>query len=271
MLRMGGFYTSEIHGAAPNAAELKLLLRESKDGGHVSMKEHRMIVNVRDLEEKAARRYAVPRYTVVTRDGNNTFEENLAIGTKSEHTRLPLCDGDLDKCVGVVHVKNLFQHLANRTESLDIKGLSRPISILPETIKLKSLLAHFQKKKEPLVLLVDEFGSVSGMITIENVWEEVGGAIEDEFDHEVKFITVHNEKEGTAQGACPIDYLCRAFNLPPRETEADTVAGYIMELAEHIPTNGETVSDPVLTFTVTEATTSSILRVKIAVTLAGTV
>ncbi len=269
MLRLAGFDTSEMHGAALNASELKLLLRESKDGGHVSTKEHRMIVNVLDLEDKAARRYAVPRHLVVILDARNSFEHNLEIARKSQHTRLPLCEGDLDKCMGVIHVKDLFHHLAGPQETTDIKSLSRPISFLPETIKLETLLAHFQQKKEQLVLLVDEFGSVSGMITIENVLEEVVGAIEDEFDREIGFITVINANEGNAQGSCPIDHLCRAFNLKPRETAADTVAGYVMELADRIPGKGESISDAELTFTVTEATAKSILKVKIAITPAG--
>ena len=269
MLRMIGFDTSEMHGSALNASELKLMLRESKDGGHVSTKEHRMIVNVLELEDKAARRYAVPRHQVVILDVENTFEENLAIARKCQHTRLPLCEGDLDKCVGVVHVKDLFHHMAGPETNPDIRKLSRPISILPETIKLEPLLAHFQKKKEHLVLLVDEFGSVSGMITIENVLEEVVGAIEDEFDREVGFITVKNAQEGNAQGSCPIDHLCRAFNLRPRETAADTVAGYVMELADRIPAQGESVSDADVTFTVTEATPTRIMKVKVAVNAAA--
>ncbi len=263
MLRLAGFDTSELHGAALTASELKLLLRESKDGGHVSNKEHRMIVNVLDLEEKSARRYAVPRHTVVTLDINKTFAENLAIASRSQHTRLPLCDGGLDRCVGVVNVKDLFQHLANPQGTPDIKSLARPISILPETTKLETLLAHFQKKKDHLALLVDEFGSVSGIITLENVLEEVVGTIEDEFDHEVSFITLLNANEAEARGACPIDHLCRAFNLKPRDTEADTVAGYVMELAQKIPAKDDSISDADFTFTVTEATATSVQKVKI--------
>ena len=222
-----------------------------------------MIVNVLDLEEKSARRYAVPRHTVVTLDINKTFAENLAIASRSQHTRLPLCDGGLDRCVGVVNVKDLFQHLANPQGTPDIKSLARPISILPETTKLETLLAHFQKKKDHLALLVDEFGSVSGIITLENVLEEVVGTIEDEFDHEVSFITLLNANEAEARGACPIDHLCRAFNLKPRDTEADTVAGYVMELAQKIPAKDDSISDADFTFTVTEATATSVQKVKI--------
>ncbi|MCF3650397.1 hemolysin family protein [Synoicihabitans lomoniglobus] len=269
MLRVIGFDTEELHGGALNAAELKLLLRESKDGGHVSNKEHKMIVNVLDLEAKSARRYAVPRHTVVFLDLNESFAENLAVANRSQHTRLPLCDGGLDKCVGVIHVKDLFQQLAEQKTPHDLRALARPVSLLPETIKLQALLAHFQKKKEHLVLLVDEFGSVSGIITIENVLEEVVGAIEDEFDHEVGFITLLNAQEAEARGSCPIDHLCRAFNLPPRETEADTVAGYITELMQRIPHKGESVRDADFAFTITEATASTVVRVKIALLVEG--
>ena len=101
------------------------------------------------------------------------------------------------------------------------------------------------------------------MITIENVLEEVVGAIEDEFDHEVGFITLLNENEAEAKGTCPIDRLNRIFNLPPRETEADTIGGYITELAKRIPATGDTIAEADLNFTVLEATTTSVVRVKI--------
>lgn len=263
MLLLIGFDSTELHGGAMTPAELRLLVRESKDGGHVSTKEHRMILNVLDLEEKSARRYAVPRHTVMILDISNSIEENLKYAAQSQHTRLPLCDGGLEKCIGVIHVKDLFLKLAEGHPVTDLKTFVRPISILPETIKLPALLAHYQKKKEHLALLVDEFGSISGMITIENVLEEVVGAIEDEFDHEVGSITLLNENEAEAKGNCPIDRLNRVFNLLPRETEADTIGGYITELAERIPKNGDSLADDELKFTVLEATTTSVVRVKI--------
>ena len=264
MLHLIGFDTSELHGGAKTAAELRLLVRESKDGGHVSTKEHRMILNVLDLEDKSARRYAVPRHTVMTLDIANSIEENLKLAAQSQHTRLPLCDGGLEKCIGLIHVKDLFQRLAEGHPVTDLKKFVRPISILPETIKLPALLAHYQKKQEHIALLVDEFGSISGMITIENVLEEVVGAIEDEFDHEVGFITLLNENEAEAKGTCPIDRLTRTFNTLPRETEADTIGGYITELAERIPISGDNIADADLKFTVVEASTTSVVRVKIS-------
>ncbi len=264
MLKIIGFDTSELHGSAMTAEELRLLVRESKDGGHVSSKEHRMILNVLDLEDKSARRYAVPRHTVITLDIANSIEENLKLAAQSQHTRLPLCDGGLEKCIGMVHVKDLFQKLAEGHAITDLKPFVRPISILPETIKLPALLAHYQKKQEHLTLLVDEFGSISGMITIENVLEEVVGAIEDEFDNDVGFITLLNENEAEAKGTCPIDRLTRTFNISPRETEADTIGGYITELAERIPNAGDSIADADLNFTVLEATATSVVRVKIS-------
>ena len=101
------------------------------------------------------------------------------------------------------------------------------------------------------------------MITIENVLEEVVGAIEDEFDHDIGFITLLNENEAEAKGTCPIDRLNRVFNLLPRDTEADTIGGYITELAERIPTTGDSLADADLKFTVLEASTTSVVRVKI--------
>lgn len=263
MLRVIGFDTSELHGGATTEAELRLLLCESKEGGHVTSKEHKMIVNVLDLEDKFARRYAVPRHAVYYLDLNDRIEENLNLIVESKHTRLPLCDGDLDQCVGLIHVKDLFQHLAKGNKIEDLRTLAHPISILPEKIKLEALLTHFQKKREHQALLIDEFGSISGMITIENVLEEVVGAIQDEFDYEDGFIRMLNENEAEAKGSCPIDHLSRAFQLKSIKTTADTVGGYVTELANRIPDTGESICDPELTFTILAATSSAVEKTQI--------
>ncbi len=263
MLRTIGFDTSELHGSTTTEAELRLLLRESKEGGHVTSKEHRMIVNVLDLDTKFARRYAVPRHAIATLDINASIGTNLKIIAESKHTRLPVCDGDLDACIGVIHVKDLFQHLALNDSIGDLRAFLRPVSILPEKIALEAILAYFQKKREHLALLIDEFGSISGMITIENVLEEVVGAIQDEFDEEIGFITLLNENEAEAQGSCPIDHLSRALNVKARITDADTVGGYVVELAGRIPIKGESFSDGELTYTVLQATASFVGKVKI--------
>lgn len=264
MLRVIGFDTDELHVSATTEGELRLLVGESQEGGHVSQKEHKMIVSILDLEEKIARRYAVPRHAIAFLDSNNSTDENLRLAAESQHTRLPLCDRELENCLGILHVKDLFQNLAEKNTIPDLKTLARPTSILQETIKLDDLLAHFRNSKQHIALLTDEFGSISGMITLENVLEEIVGQIQDEFDNETNWITMISDQEAEALGTCPIDRLSRSFQIDSRNTTADTIGGYVTELADRILLKGESVSDSELTFTVTESTSSSITKLKVA-------
>lgn len=265
MLRVIGFDTSELHGSTTTEGELRLLVGESQEGGHVSQKEHKMIVCVLDLEEKVARRYEVPRHEIIFLDSNNSTEENLRLAAGSQHSRFPLCDSELENCLGILHVKDLFQTLTENKTIPELGTLARPTSILQETIRLDDLLTHFRNSKQHIVLLKDEFGSISGMITLENVLEEVVGQIQDEFDNETSLITMISDQEVEALGVYPIDRLSRSFQISPRETTTDTIGGYVNELADRILLEGESISDPDLTFIVVE--NSSVSTTKLRITL----
>ena len=265
MLRVIGFDTSELHGSATTEGELRLLVGESQEGGYVTPKEHKMIMSVLDLEDKMARRYAVPRHKITFLDTHKSTDENLRWAAQSEHSRLPLCNGDLDHCVGSLHVKDLFKVLAEKQTVPTLKSIARPISVLQETIKLDDLLTHFRKSKQHIALLSDEFGCISGMITLENVLEEVVGPIQDEFDNEASLITMLSETEAKALGICPIYRLSRSFQVEPRATSADTIGGYLSELADRALVAGESIQDTDLVYTILEGTGPSLMRLKISV------
>ena len=130
MLRIIGFDTNDLHGQSTTEAELRVLLRESEEGGHVTKREHTMIENVLDLENKVARRYAVPRHQVVFLDANDPVDANLRLAAESEHTRIPLCRGKLEECLGVIHVKDIFQRMAAGEKIEDFSG-ARPSGQCP--------------------------------------------------------------------------------------------------------------------------------------------
>src|SRR5262245_31908110 len=155
--------------------ELRHILSESVEGGHLSRSERIMIENVLNLEEKTARRVMVPRPDIVYLSLSRPLEENLRIARQAAHTRFPLCYDDLTTVIGMIHVKDVFRSGCNPNGRLDLRQLARKVPFLPVSLRLDQVLLEFQKNRVHLAMLLDEYGSVVGMVSLENVLEEVVG------------------------------------------------------------------------------------------------
>ena len=241
--------------------ELRHILSESAAGGHLSRTERVMIENVLNLEEKTARRVMVPRPDVVYLSLRRSVEENLRIARQVGHTRFPLCEDDLTTVIGMIHVKDLFRIGATETRP-DFRSISRTVSFLPENIHLDQILLAFQKSNVHLAMLVDEYGSVTGMITLENVLEELVGPIQDEFDRELPAIT---SQDGIFEvdASLPLDRLSEECGLEVPETEAETTGGLVLDLLGRIARKGDAVDLDGHRLTVTEADPTRIRRVRV--------
>ena len=242
MLRCLGIRIMNEQGDSITEPELRMTLVTMVAGGHVTRRERRIMENVLDLEEKVARRYMLPRNQIVYLNQHDERETKLRVVAESGHTRFPLCDEDLDQIVGIVHVKDLFRILFDEQGSSSLEGIARDPLFLPETIKLDALLLEFQRRNTMLAVLVDEFGTVSGMITLENVLEELVGPIQDEFDSEAPLIVRTGPHRFEVEASCPVDQVIRACGLQlPDELTSDTTGGVMIELLGHIPRQGEQV------------------------------
>src|SRR5262249_20451177 len=164
--------------------ELRHIVAESVAGGHLSRNERVMIENVLNLEEKTARRVMVPRPDVGYLSLSRSLEDNLRLARQAGHARYPLCEDDLTTVVGMIHVKDLFRAGASGNGRLDLRKWARKVPFLPESLRLDLLLVEFQRNRVHLAMLLDEYGSVVGMVSLENVLEELVGPIQDEFDRE---------------------------------------------------------------------------------------
>lgn len=240
MLRAIGINASETHSEMTEE-EVRMLLTEAASGGHLTNAEQVMMENVLDLEDKIVRPYVVPRNQIIFLDNTRPVAENLQIAADSGHSRLPLCNGDLDHIHGILHTKDLFAALATNQSPDRLAGLARPVMFVPESARLDHLLQKFQRDHEHLALVVSEYGDICGMITLENVLEQVVGPIQDEFDNEQPLL----RKAGDgfiADGTCLLSELAEKTGLDvPPETEVDTIGGLLMELLGHLPTVNETV------------------------------
>jgi magnesium and cobalt exporter, CNNM family len=263
MLRGIGINYGSEHSAATED-ELRMILLETAQGGDVSLRERLMMANVLDLEEKTARSRMLPRNQIIFLDHEDPIDDQLRHLASSGHTRLPLCMGDLDHVLGIIHVKDVFQKLAEGNPPTDLRELMRPPVFILETMLLDRLLRELQKSRAIMALLVNEFGVVSGMITLENVLEEVVGPIQDEFDTEVPQIRKVGPHSFEIDANCPLNTVKRELHLKVREVNAETIGGLVVEMLEHIPRVGEqlTICDHRITITAAEPTCVRVLSIE---------
>ena len=242
--------------------ELRHLVAESVAGGHLSRSERVMIENVLNLEEKTARRIMVPRPDIVYLSLARPLEDNLRVARTAGHTRFPLCEDDLTTVVGMIHVKDLFR-AGGPGSRLDLRQLARKVPFLPESLRLDLLLVQFQRNRVHLAMLLDEYGSVVGMVSLENVLEELVGPIQDEFDREVPQVLPLGDGSFEVDAACPLDVLAETCGVAVPETEAETAGGLILDLLGRLARTGDSVVAGQHRLTVLQADPTRIRRIHV--------
>ena len=141
----------------------------------------------------------------------STLDENLALILKDTHSRYPVCQGSLDNVLGIVHIKDLISLAGD--EKIDLRSILRPCQFVPETIPVSRLLRQFQASRQHMAFVVDEYGITVGVVTLEDVIEQIVGPVEDEFDEIVPQITPESEKSFIVLGNTPIETVNQALNL----------------------------------------------------------
>jgi CBS domain containing-hemolysin-like protein len=181
MLRKSGIEPESEHEAVHTEEEIRVLVKESHKNGYIDNTELTLVDNVFEFTETVAREIMIPRTELACLYAEKTFQENLQIATEEMRTRYPVCDPDKDNIVGFVHIKDLLKH---RDGLEDIRSIIRPIMSVPESMPISTLLKMMQKKRTEVALLIDEYGGTSGLVTMEDILEELVGEIHDEFDQE---------------------------------------------------------------------------------------
>ncbi len=197
----------------PSEEELKRMLERSREQGQLGLDKKELIENLFDFSRRTVKEIAVPRGRVACLDLRRPWAENLVLLRNTPHTRLPLVEGDLDHVLGIVHLKDLLWALHEQGEQPDLHMLARPVFLVPETKPIQALLLEFQQRKQHLALVVDEHGGVDGLVTLEDVLEELVGEIQDEFDREA--IQLRRTRGGAllAQGTVTLEQLSDHLDL----------------------------------------------------------
>ena len=229
----------------PTEDEYRQMLSRSQATGALELSRAELIENIFSFSKRTVKEVAIPRNKVVFFDLRRNLGENLDLARSSPHTRIPVVEGDLDHVVGVVHLKELLWSLNDHGPDLDLRSLSRPAFLVPEMRLIQDLLLDFQKQKQHLALVVNEHGGIDGLVTLEDVLEELVGEIQDEFDREV--INLRRTRSGAwlAQGTVTLEQLEDHLDLR-LETEADSVSlgGFFQERLGRILRVGDELKLP---------------------------
>jgi CBS domain containing-hemolysin-like protein len=224
---------------AHSEEELRLILEQSEKSQEVSPLGRKLVFNVLDLRDRVVRDIMTPRGDVVYLDLEEDFETNIQKAITSRHTRFPLVRGHLDNTLGLVHIKELVPMM--RDPHPDLLRIKRDLIPVPEMMPLEKLLTLFLGKHAHLAIVVDEFGGTVGMVTLENVLEELVGDIQDEFDTDKEEFLKVSENEFTVDGALGLYELNDLTGLELESADVSTVGGYVTHLLGHLPRQGEQV------------------------------
>jgi CBS domain containing-hemolysin-like protein len=236
LLRMKPIPGTEL---AHSEEELRLILEQSEKSKDVSPLGRKLVVNVLDLRERVVRDIMTPRGEVVYLDLEDDFETNAKKAIASKHTRFPLCRENLDNAVGLIHIKDLVPIMNDPNP--DLMKIKRELIPVPEMMPLEKLLTLFLSKHAHVAIVVDEFGGTVGMVTLEDVLEELVGDIQDEFDMEKAEFQKISANEFTVDGTLGLYELNDLAKLELESSDVSTVGGYVTHLLGHLPKQGEQV------------------------------
>jgi CBS domain containing-hemolysin-like protein len=239
------------HELAHTEEELRVILAESERAEEVSQLGKEILINALDMRKRVVRDITTPRGEVIFLNTEDSFEENLKAAQESRHTRLPLCEGHLDNTIGLVHVKDLMTLL--RAEKPDLLSIRRDVFPVPEMMPLEKLLTFFLTKHAHLALVVDEYGGTVGIVTMDNVLEELVGDIQDEFDAETPELRRVSEGEFVVEGSLGLYELNDMVGLELESADVSTIGGYVTHLIGHLPKQGEQTRIEDYQVTITES------------------
>jgi CBS domain containing-hemolysin-like protein len=260
ILRLVGVQPVSESELAHSEEELRLLLGTPSE--EISPQKRELLDNVFELSHRVARQVMVPRGDVVYLSTTRTFAENLALARTSGHTRFPLCRGDLDQAIGLIHIKDLFRR---EEPPRSLEEIARPLTFVPETLTLDLLLRRMRAERVHLVAVLDEYGGVSGIVTLENVIEEIVGEIQDEFDLERPELVPLGDRRYQVDGGMLVEDLEDALDLEISDRDEDTIGGVVLSELGRRPRVGDTVEVGPLRMRVAEAAANRIKQLELEV------
>ena len=258
-------------GADPNEGtliseeDIKAVIATGEEQGVLDVGERDMLHSVFTLGEKMVHEVMVPRTDIVAIDVNTPPQDVLENVVSAGHSRIPVYEGSSDQVIGVLYVKDLFRRLARGEKDVTVRPFLRPAQFVPETKKVDELLREMQKDKVHIAIVVDEYGGTAGLVTIEDLVEEIVGEIRDEYDVERELVLPVSENEAVMDARVPFSEVQETFGIEPPDgaDEFDTLGGFVTHELGRLPKAGETVQRDGVKFVVESVDGRRVGRVRV--------
>ena len=226
---------------AHSEEELRIMISSSAASGELEPEERDYLNNVFDFGDRVAREIMVPRPDIEALSVDMPLPEMVDAAVFGRYTRYPVYEGDLDHIVGAVHVKDLLRAARENPDDFDVRTIIRDCLVVPENKPIEQILREFQKRKLQMAIVIDEWGSVEGLITIEDIIEELVGEIQDEFDEGEAEIEEIGDGVYAIDGRIPITEVNDYFDVDLPHEDFDTIGGYVLGVLGRPPEPGDTV------------------------------
>jgi CBS domain containing-hemolysin-like protein len=249
MLKKSGVEPDHSHESVHTEEEIRILVKESHRNGLIDKTELTLVDNIFEFSETNSREIMIPRTEMVCLYANVSYEENKRIAVEEMHTRYPVCDPDKDNVAGFVHIKEMLKH----DDSLDsILTITRPLMKVPDSMPISTLLRLMQRNRTAIALLIDEYGGTSGLVTIEDIMEEIVGEIHDEFDEGRPRIERQSPYLYSIDGLLLIDEVNSYFGTEIETDNYDTIGGWIYSQVETPPRKNQCIHHNGFEYTIEE-------------------
>ncbi len=233
-----------LQGELKDRQQLLTVLRDARENNLIDSDAMGMIEGVLEVAEMQVRDIMIPRSQMVVVDRDSKPEEILPVLLKSGHSRFPVIGDNKDEVIGILLAKDMLSFFAGgESRKLNLKEVLRPAVFIPESKRLNVLLNEFRSNRNHIAIVVDEYGGVAGLVTIEDVLEQIVGDIEDEHDiDEDMFILEHSDGHCTVKAITPIEDFNEHFETDFSDEEFDTIGGLVLNALSHMPKRGEQVT-----------------------------
>lgn len=243
--------------------ELRTFVDVSHEEGVIESEERQMITNIVDFGDSLAKDVMIPRMDIAMVEANISYEDLLTEFTENKFARLPVYEETIDNIIGIINLKDFVFYKGDK-ENLNIKSLIREAHMTYEYKNVAELFMEMQKDSIPMTIVLDEYGALAGLITIEDLIEEIVGELRDEYDtDEEDEIQLLHESVYKVLGSTPLDDIAETLDIPLESDDYDSIAGHVINLLQHFPNVGETAEDSYATYTVLKVDGNRIDKLKL--------
>jgi putative hemolysin len=220
--------------------EIRMMVDVGRESGNIHAAEKEMIENIFEFNDTTVSEVMTHRTNIVSLDVDSDYAEVLGVAVHEKYTRIPVYEDNIDNIIGILHIKDLLYHAAEGlSQPFSLRNMIRPPYIVPESKNVDALFREMQRDRIQLAVVIDEYGGTAGIITIEDLLEEIVGNMQDEYDEEEQEIIQKDQYTFIVSGMAPLDEVSEAVGLELPDDDFDTLAGLVISLLGRIPDENE--------------------------------